>query len=84
LAGKKYAWLVDFFINQSLWQVSQKVNFGPCSVVTSGYFSQSCSSISLNQSAHSPLTSNMNKAFTESAYSALGLFTNLKRIIFLV
>ncbi|XDV12933.1 hypothetical protein PO909_001479 [Leuciscus waleckii] len=27
------------------------------SVVTSGYFSQSCSSISLNQSAHSPLAS---------------------------
>ncbi|XDV28292.1 hypothetical protein PO909_031635 [Leuciscus waleckii] len=31
------------------------------SVVMSGYFSQSCSSISLNQSAHSPLTSSINK-----------------------
>jgi len=30
------------------------------SVVTSGYFSQSCSSISLNQSTHSPLTSSIN------------------------
>jgi len=26
---KKYAWLVDFFIYQSPWQVSQKVYFGP-------------------------------------------------------
>jgi len=34
------------------------------SVVTSGYFSQSCSSISLNQLAHSPLTSSINKAFS--------------------
>jgi len=32
------------------------------SVVTSGYFSQSCSSTSLNHLAYSPLTSSINKA----------------------
>lgn len=27
---KKYNWLLDLFIYQSPWQVSQKVNFGHC------------------------------------------------------
>ena len=30
LAGKKYYWLVTFFIYQPFWLVSQKVNFEPC------------------------------------------------------
>ncbi|XDV34797.1 hypothetical protein PO909_004918 [Leuciscus waleckii] len=44
------------------------------SVVTSGYFSQSCSSISLNQSAHSPLTSSINKAFFAHRTAAYWMF----------
>src|SRR4029434_9610982 len=31
LAGKKYDWLVIYFIYQPFWLVSQKVNFKPCS-----------------------------------------------------
>uniref|UniRef100_A0A8C6V5W5 Dedicator of cytokinesis 2 n=1 Tax=Neogobius melanostomus TaxID=47308 RepID=A0A8C6V5W5_9GOBI len=45
------------------------------SVVTSGYFSQSCSSISLNQSAHSPLTSSINKAFSPTGPPHTGCFS---------
>ena len=30
LAGKKYDWLVIYFIYQPFWLVSQKVNFEPC------------------------------------------------------
>ena len=29
LAGKKYDWLVIYFIYQPFWLVSQKVNFEP-------------------------------------------------------
>ncbi|XDV24477.1 hypothetical protein PO909_028631 [Leuciscus waleckii] len=45
------------------------------SVVTSGYFSQSCSSISLNQSAHSPLTSSINKASSPTGLPHTGCFS---------
>ncbi|XDV18425.1 hypothetical protein PO909_024123 [Leuciscus waleckii] len=45
------------------------------SVVRSGYFSQSCSSISLNQSAHSPLTSSINKAFSPTGLPHTGRFS---------
>ncbi|XDV29356.1 hypothetical protein PO909_032493 [Leuciscus waleckii] len=45
------------------------------SVVTSGYFSQSCSSISLNQSPHSPLTSRINKAFSPTGLPHTGCFS---------
>jgi len=44
------------------------------SVVTIGYFSQSCSSISLNQSAHPPLTSSINKAFSPIGLLHTGRF----------
>jgi len=45
------------------------------SVVTSGYFSQNCSSISLNQLAHSPLTSSINKAFSLTGLLHTGCFS---------
>jgi len=44
-------------------------------VVTSDYFSQSCSSISLTQSAHSPLTSCINKAFLPTGLPHTGCFS---------
>jgi len=47
------------------------------SVETSGYFSQSCSSINLNQSAQSPLTSSINKAFSPTGQLHTGCFSLL-------
>jgi len=44
------------------------------SIVTSGYFSQIFSSISLNQLAHSPLTSSINKAFSPTGLPHAGCF----------
>lgn len=49
------------------------------SVLTSRYFSQSCSSISRNQSARSPLTSSINKAFSPSGLQRTGWFSFLHR-----
>jgi len=45
-------------------------------VVTSGNFSQSCSFISLNQSAHSDLTSSINKAFSPTGLPHTEFFVN--------
>jgi len=39
------------------------------------HFSQSCSSISLNQSAHSPLTSSINKVFSHTGLPHTGCFS---------
>ncbi len=43
-------------------------------VVTSGYLSYCCLSIISNQSAHSPLTSNINKAFSSTKLPLTGYF----------
>ncbi len=43
-------------------------------VVTSGYLSYCCPSIISNQSAHSPLTSDINKAFSSTQLSLTGYF----------
>jgi len=48
--------------------------FGYFRSLSSGYFSRSCSSISLNQSAHSPLTSSINKAFLPTGLPHTGCF----------
>ncbi len=46
----------------------------PTLVVTSGYLSYCCRSIISNQSAHSPLTSNINKAFSSTQLPLTGYF----------
>ncbi len=46
-------------------------------VVTSGYLSYCCLSIISNQSAHSPLTSDINKAFSSTQLPLTALPTNL-------
>ncbi len=43
-------------------------------VVMSGYFSYCCLSIISNQSAHSPLTSDINKAFSSTQLPLTGYF----------
>ncbi len=43
-------------------------------VVTSGYLSYCCLSIISNQSAHSPLTSDINKAFSSTHMQLSGYF----------
>ncbi len=43
-------------------------------VVTSGYLSYCCLSIISNQSAHSPLTSDINKAFSSTQLPLTGYF----------
>ncbi len=43
-------------------------------VVTSGYLSYCCLSIISNQSAHSPLTSDINKAFSSTQLTLTGYF----------
>ncbi len=43
-------------------------------VVSSGYFSYCCLSIISNQSAHSPLTSDINKAFSSTQLPLTGYF----------
>ncbi len=43
-------------------------------VVTSGYLSYCCLSIISNQSAHSPLPSDINKAFSSTKLSLTGYF----------
>ncbi len=43
-------------------------------VVTSGYLSYCCISIISNQSAHSPLTSDINKAFSSTQLHSLDIF----------
>ncbi len=43
-------------------------------VVTSGYLSYCCLSIVSNQSVHSPLTSDFNKAFSSTQLSLTGYF----------
>ncbi len=43
-------------------------------VVTSGYLSYCCLSIFSNQSAHSPLTSDINKAFSSTELPLTGYF----------
>ncbi len=44
-------------------------------VVTSGYFSYCCLSIISNQSVHSPLTSDINKAFSSTQLPLTGYFS---------
>ncbi len=44
-------------------------------VVTSGYLSYCCLSIISNQSAHSPLTSDINKAFSSTQLPSLDIFS---------
>jgi len=46
-------------------------------VVTSGYLSYCCLSIISNQSAHSPLTSDINKAHTTAAHWIFSLFRTI-------
>ncbi len=43
-------------------------------IVTSGYLSYCCLSIISNQSAHSPLTSDINKAFSSTQLPLIGYF----------
>ncbi len=43
-------------------------------VIMSGYLSYSCLSIISNQSAHSPLTSDINKAFSSTQMPLTGYF----------
>ncbi len=43
-------------------------------VVTSGYLSYCCLSIISNQSAHSPLTSDINKVFSSTQLPSTGYF----------
>ncbi len=50
-------------------------------VVTIGYLSYCCLSILSNQSAHSPLTSDINKAFSSSQLPLTGLFSLFRTIL---
>ncbi len=49
-------------------------SFHHCLVVTSGYLSYCCLSIISNQSVHSPLTSDINKAFSSTQLPLTGYF----------
>jgi len=69
---------IDILIVSLIKDISEPVSTNALlhtSVVTSGYFSQSCSSISLIQSAHSPLTSSINKAFSPTGLPHTGCFS---------